>query len=134
MNFEYDIYLELITDNRNVVIAEVTLEDGSFPTKGMGVSIRHTDDKKFDPEVGYNLAVSRALASLSNRLEKRATGKTKHNDEVRVARATKETLVAARDAMVDSLTVNSVPGSVWEFVRPAKAHKKSKKKREKVNA
>lgn len=134
MNFEYDIYLELITDNRNVVIAEVTLEEfGSSPTKGMGVSIRHTDDKKFDPEVGYNLAVSRALASLANRLEKRVTGKTKHNDEVRLAKdikATKEVLAAAKD----SLTVDHVPGRGWEFVRPAKAHKKSKKKREKINA
>lgn len=55
---------------------------------GEGVAKRNFKDKN-DEFVGKSLALSRALRHLSIRVDKRAWGKVKHNDDVRVQRRRK---------------------------------------------
>jgi len=56
---------------------------------GEGVSKRSHKDRK-DDYVGKTLALSRALKSLATKVERRALGKVKHNDDMKVQRASKK--------------------------------------------
>jgi len=56
---------------------------------GEGVSKRSHKDRK-DDYVGKTLALSRALESLAHKVERRAWGKVKHNDDMKVQRAEKK--------------------------------------------
>ena len=56
---------------------------------GEGIAKRNRKDRK-DDYVGKALALSRALESLAHKVEKRAWGKVKHNDDMKAARKRKK--------------------------------------------
>jgi len=56
---------------------------------GEGVARRNHKDRN-DNYVGKTLALSRALESLAHKTSKRAIGKVKHNDDMKVQRAEKK--------------------------------------------
>jgi len=56
---------------------------------GEGVAKRSHKDRN-DDYVGDNLALARALASLTHRVAKRAVDKVKHNDDMKAQRAVKK--------------------------------------------
>jgi len=56
---------------------------------GEGVARKSSKDKN-DDYVGENLALTRALLSLTRKVAKRACGKVKHNDDMKVQRAVKK--------------------------------------------
>lgn len=58
--------------------------DGGIET--VTASAKKDPHDKFDPEIARDLALGRALQKLGRRLEKRANGRIKHNDEVRTSK------------------------------------------------
>lgn len=79
---------------------------------GEGVAKRSHKDRK-DDYVGKTLALSRALESLAHKVEKRALGKVKHNDDMKVQRAVKKAerreqlAVAAREVRIVPVEVKN---------------------------
>lgn len=93
-DIEQQVIIELTTDKNNAAVVRATLwsvNDNMAICDGIdellletrSVALRHPGDK-FDAEVGYNLAIGRALENLGRKLQKRALGKTRHNEEVKL--------------------------------------------------
>ena len=93
-----------------------------------GASQRHPNDRD-DQKVGYGLALSRAFASLSRKIERRANGFSHDNDNAAKARkarknhpATQRTLTVATTETIVPVTVASAAVATDE-----KSRKKAKR-------
>lgn len=83
-----------MSDKNNATIVHAKLHGGSYdpywdddPGEAIvsthATSLRHPQDR-FDPTVGYNLALGRALENLGRKIQKKANGKIRHNEEVKL--------------------------------------------------
>lgn len=70
-------------------------QDGTFlvrsasGTLATGTARRHPEDRQ-DSEIGRNLSIGRAFATLGHRCIKRGNGLVKHADDVKIAKATQK--------------------------------------------
>lgn len=106
-----DLKVSIIEDN-DVVAVSMRLVTGfnDFDTICVTGSSRREPGDRFDREVGLNLAMGRAFVRLGEKLVKRGTGKSNHNDWVR---DTKSKLVEKKKGKSDSdAVVNSIAAAV----------------------
>lgn len=83
---------------QDVVIKVVTTQDSSIAIatyygqdfiESSGTARRHPDDRS-KPSIGENLAIGRALENLGLKLQKRANGIVKQNDDNAARKATQQ--------------------------------------------
>lgn len=82
---EYDVSVETVTSSEATIASISTVIDGEIRT-WTGTAKREPHDR-FDPEIGKNLALSRAFAKASRKLEKAANGMVKSADDNRAQAA-----------------------------------------------
>lgn len=89
----------IVTHNAAIAIATVSK---TYPQSlwfdfihASGTAVRHPEDK-FDREVAENLAIGRALENLGKKLQKRANGVVKQNED-NEARKARQKAEVARD-------------------------------------
>lgn len=84
---EYEVKVDIdciVTHNAAIAIAKAydiyPFSLSSECVEASGTSVRHPDDR-FDKGVAKNLAIGRALENLGNKLQKRANGVVKQNED-----------------------------------------------------
>lgn len=89
MNSQIEVANTIV--HRDVVAIELDMYVNGQWYTSTGVARRHPADT-FNKEIGSKLALSRALSSLANKLERQANGAIKHAEDVRIDRADKKAL------------------------------------------
>lgn len=82
-----------IINNRATVVAITYVIPNTAVITATGASVRHPDDRH-DPELAYQLALSRALSSLARKVERHAQGRIRTNDQIAKHRKVRTTEVA----------------------------------------
>lgn len=82
-----------IENNRATVVSLTYVIPNTAVITSTGASVRHPEDRH-DPELAYELALARALASLSRKIDRHAWGRIRNNDHANQARKARKTQVA----------------------------------------